>query len=265
VDRTVKLGKKAAKHDPRTLKLSRYLWAVEPAPPACDWTKGVTDFGQMLNTSLGDCVYAGIGHAIQVWTMQAGHEVTVPDSTILSYYEQWSGYNPSEPSTDNGAVELDVLTKWRQQGFAGQPLSAFASVDPQNIEHVRQSIFLMGGIYLGIQLPRSAEAQVGGVWDVEHPKKPCLITRLFHHQEPDPAYEPGSWGGHCVFAPSFSDHDQTITCLTWGKPQKMTYDFFRTYCDEAYALLSPDWLNDGHSPQGFDLGTLSKDLQEVTG
>ena len=46
----MKLGRKAIKTDSRTLALGRYLKPSLPAPPpAKDWTKGITQWGAMLN------------------------------------------------------------------------------------------------------------------------------------------------------------------------------------------------------------------------
>jgi hypothetical protein len=236
----MKLGKKARRYDRRTLRLARYFTAALPAPPpAVTNSQGLTDWGMMLNDTLGDCTIAGVGHAIQVWTLAQGNEVTVPDPTVLQYYEQWDGYNPNDPNSDQGGVELDVLNDWRQQGFASQPLLAFADPDPQDSLHVQQAIYLFGGLYIGLQLPISAQTQ--DVWDVDT----------------SPNGQPGSWGGHCVFVPDY-DAD-TLTCITWGQLKKMTWGFWGTYCDEAHALLSPNW----QPPAGFDMATLQADLAQV--
>jgi hypothetical protein len=105
--------------------------ALPPAPASVDYTRGTTDWGMMLNDQLGDCIIAdGPGHATQVWTLNAtGTMVTPPDSLILETYEKWCGYNPANPATDQGGVELDVLNDWRQQGFNGQTLEAYVSID----------------------------------------------------------------------------------------------------------------------------------------
>jgi hypothetical protein len=184
-----------------------------------------------------------VAHTIQVWTLSKGSEVTVPDSTVLDYYEQWDAYNPSNPSSDQGGVELDVLKEWRQSqnGFAGHPLFAFADPDPQDELHVRQAIALFGGLYVGLQLPISAQTQ--DVWDV--------ASGLDG--------QPGSWGGHCVFVPEYDAN--YLTCITWGQLKKMTWAFWGTYCDEAHALLSPDW----QPPGGFDMAALQADLKQVVG
>jgi hypothetical protein len=42
----------------------------------------------------------------------------------------------------------------------------------------------------------------------------------------------------------------------------MTWGFFKKYCDEAYVVLSRDWLGSSDkNPSGFDLSTLLADLK----
>ena len=127
----LKLGKRPRRHDLRTLQMARYLTSALPAAPArVDYTHGITDWGMMMNDQLGCCTIAAVGHAVQTWTANAlGRELTVPDSAVLACYEKWDGYNPADPSTDQGGVELDVLNDWRQQGFDSQTLDAFVAID----------------------------------------------------------------------------------------------------------------------------------------
>jgi hypothetical protein len=310
--------------------MARYMTSALPAAPArVDYTHGIEDWGMMLNDRLGCCTIAAVGHAVQTWTANAlGRELTVPDSAIRECYEKWDGYNPADPSTDQGGVELDVLKAWRQQGFDGNSLDAFVAIDlgtsadrviglaeaeignqqiqrpsdePMNrstdgsIPAVAAAIWLFGGAYIGVELPITAQNQ--DVWDV--PAKP------------GPKDEPGSWGGHAVYLvgydlglsiddcrlsierqspdpqssivhrpsstpdrpsaigngnSSIGNRQSRITCITWGKPKKMTGAWFEKYCSEAYALVSKEWLEvSGVSPSGFDLATLEQDLNAVAG
>ena len=44
----------------------------------------------------------------------------------------------------------------------------------------------------------------------------------------------------------------------------MTKEFAQTYCDEAYVVLSPEWLSQKMiSPQHFDSATLLADLAKL--
>lgn len=238
-----KLGRKAVKTDTRTLNLRKYLGATLPTPPvAVDWTNGITSYGMMKNDSLGDCTIAGCGHAVQIWTANTGGEVTVSDATIESYYEKWDGYNPNDPSTDQGGIELDVLTDWKAQEFAGIPLLGFADPALANLKEIRTAINLFGGVYIGLNLPVTAQTQE--VWDV------------LANGSSDA--KPGSWGGHCVFVPTYDA--SSFTCITWGGLKKMTAAFWNSYCDEAHALLSTAWIEQNVPVKRFDLATLKADL-----
>jgi hypothetical protein len=248
----------------------------------------------MLNNTLGCCTISAVGHAVQVLTANASQELTLPDSTILQYYEQWDGYNPANPATDQGGVELDVLNNWRQQGFAGQTLEAYVAIDigtrdsghgtrqsataqPQDlVPALTQAIWLFGGAYIGVELPLTAQRQ--DVWDVAD----------------GPDADPGSWGGHSVYlvgyetpvttpslsAPPLLNQEGSfagpspvsrvpcpgsLTCITWGQLKKLTWAWFEKYCSEAYALISRDWIEaTGVSPSGFVLSALEADLKLVT-
>ncbi len=246
----MKLGRKAIKTDTRTLLMANYITpTLPPAPPSKDWMQGQTSWGMMLNDSLGDCTIAGVGHAVQVWALNTAAQPTtvepIPDQTILSYYEKWDGYNPADPSTDQGGIELDVLKDWKKAGFSNHKLIAFVDPSVGNITEIRQSINLYGGVYIGLSLPLTAQSQ--DVWDVV-PNGGANAR-------------PGSWGGHCVFVPSYDANG--FTCITWGAPKKMTLAFWQQYVDEAHTLLGADWLSTKGSPVGFDQQQLLADLKAI--
>jgi hypothetical protein len=46
----------------------------------------------------------------------------------------------------------------------------------------------------------------------------------------------------------------------------MSWQFYQTYMDEAFAVLSPDWISAklGKAPSGFDMAALKQDLAAVT-
>ena len=250
-----KLGKLSAKHDPRTLQVSRYMKAMAPAPQSADWTPTEGKLGLMCNDKLGCCTISAAGHLIQVWTGAAkGSPVVLPDSDIISAYSGATGYNPAVPATDRGGVEIDVLNYWRNNGVgSGTPhkIVAFAAIDPLDHQEVMQSISLFGGVYCGANLPRSAQSQFG-----------CLFGALWD-VAPPPAGTPGTWGGHAI--PVVKYDGTGLWCITWGAVQKMTWAFWDRYVDEAYAIVTQDWIEaNGQSPSGFDLPALQADLQEVT-
>jgi hypothetical protein len=202
----------------------------------------------MLNDTLGDCTCACAGHMIEQWTTYAGSAVTPPDNSILQAYEAVGGYNPADPNSDKGAVILDVLNYWRNTGIANDKIMAFASLEPKNHTEVMDAVVLFGNCYLGVQLPVTAQDQT--VWAVPP-------------GGPTGQGAPGSWGGHAI--PIVAYDTRGLTVVTWGALKRMTWGFLDAYCDEAYAVLSQDWINKVTmlTPAKFDLATLEADLNLI--
>ena len=238
----MRLGKQPARIDANRLKLSKYLPATLPlAPPECDWTRGITTFGMMLNDNEGDCVFAAGGHAIQTWTAAQGVVRTPPDRQIQSYYEVWAGFKPSDPSTDNGYVIVDFLNKWHLFNYCGALIDGYADPDWTNTEHIRQSIYLFGGVDLGLQLP--AAWRTADVWDAIGGAEG----------------EAGSWGGHSVWVPAYNATGPV--CVTWGALKQMTWAALAKYCDEAHTLRSPLFLDaNGEAASKVDLAAWTSDI-----
>jgi len=250
----LKLGKSAARHDPRTLMLAAYTTTALPPPPAtCDLTKKVgSSWGMMENDQIGDCTCAAAGHLLMEWTENAkGKMFTPTDKQIVAAYSAITGYDPTTGANDNGAQELDVLNYWRQTGIAGHKISAYMALEPANHTHVMDSVYIFGGCYIGVQLPKTAQAQTQNhqPWSVP----PSGTTG-------DGA--PGSWGGHAI--PVVAYDSRGVTVVTWGALQTMTWEFWKAYCDEAYAILSSDYLSGkNQTPQGFNLAQLQEDLADL--
>ena len=252
--RKLKLGKAAARHDPRTLLLASYITAALPTPPASfDLTAKIgASWGMMDNDQIGDCTCAAAGHLLMEWTANAGKKTFTPtDKQIVAAYSAITGYNPTTGANDNGANEIDVLNYWRQTGVAGHKIGAYVATEPSNHTHIMDSVYIFEGCYIGLALPVSAQAQVQNhqPWSVP----PGGATG---------DGEPGSWGGHAV--PVVAYDARGLTCVTWGALQVMTWTFWDTYCDEAYAIISNDYLNGKkESPQGFNLQQLQTDLADL--
>jgi len=204
----------------------------------------------MANNKIGDCTIAAAGHLIEDWTANvSGRPKILPDGDIIAAYSAITGYDPVTGKNDNGAVEIDVLNYWRQTGIGGDTIGAFVALELKNHSHICDAVYLFGGCYIGLALPVSAQTQV--VWSV--PPGGAVGTGA-----------PGSWGGHAV--PVVAYDERELTVVTWGALKRITWGYWEAYCDEAYAIVSKDFVNNtSTAPNGIDMATLVHDLSEVTG
>lgn len=245
---SLKLGKKAAAHDPRTLRLAKYLpRTLPPAPEVCDWSNRVPSFPMYDNDRIGCCAIATVAHQTQAWSFSDNDSTpTTPAlAQVVKGYQDVGGYIPGRPETDGGCVMLDVLNRWRKEGLCGSRISAFAAIDFRNHEHVKQAIYLCGGLMLGVLLPRAIE------------------NRAQWLAPTDPRYrvgdwQSGSWGGHAVTVVKYDA--QWLYCVSWGRLIPISWNFWDAYVDEAFIAISALFFGkDFRAPNGFDINKIVAD------
>jgi hypothetical protein len=248
-----KLGKREARHVKGMKMLSALTAALPAPPPAVGWYKGcpigtnpVTDFPMDGNDTVGDCTIAGVSHALQLWTTLNGSPVVPTDAEVISEYSRLTGYNPVDPSTDQGAVETDILTAWQSGGIFGHKIDGYVGVNVKSQVQFKDAIHYFGSAYLGVELPITAQDQT--IWDVVPGNSPDA--------------QPDSWGGHCVVA--VAADERYIVVVTWGSLKLATWEWMFTYCSEAYAIMSPDWVAKGQTPGGVPLASLREDFIRLT-
>ncbi|QMU77833.1 hypothetical protein GXW83_21200 [Streptacidiphilus sp. PB12-B1b] len=212
-----------------------------PTPPAAvDWATGVSDWPMDGNDEYGDCTMAAAAHMIQSWNAQTGEQDPVPaDRQVVSEYLKLTG------GKDTGLVESDVLKTWQRTGLWGNKVVAYAPVNVHALTAIQQTIALFGGVYAGIQVPANAQQQFqdGQPW--------TLVTGW--QQQPIE-------GGHAV--PLLGYDADWLYAITWGAVQQVSWDWWSTYADEAWAVL-PEQYRQAGTVNGIDLGALTADLKQV--
>jgi hypothetical protein len=248
----MKLGKRPATEDTRDLKLSSYL-ATDLTPPRADtsnirWT---TEWGMLGNDRYGDCVFAGAAHETMLWVFEGtGHRPMFDDNAVLSDYAAVTGFDPDTGANDDGTVVRDALNYRRKTGivdarsFKRHKIRAYVALDPGNRTNVEAAVHLFDAIGIGFMFPDYAMRQFnrGRAWSVL----------------PGGTIE----GGHYV--PVIGYDRRYLYTVTWGRVQKMTWAFFRKWCDEAWGILSEELLAAGKSPDGLDLAALDADLKALS-
>lgn len=240
----MKLGKLPARPGAVKLKFSDYK--TLPTYPVSE--KPVNLVWQMLgNDNYGDCVWAGAGHETMSWNHEANKTIVFSDKSVLSDYSAVTGFNPNDPNSDQG-TDMQVAASYRlktgvlDSTGTRHKVGAYVAVALSNIPQIKEAIYLLGAVGVGIQFPSYAMDQFnqGKPWSV----KSGPID-----------------GGHYVPAIGYDSH--YLYVVTWGKIQKMSWGFYKKYADEVIAYLSYEFLSGGKSLEGFNLAQLQSDLSSL--
>lgn len=237
-----KLGKHAPKRKLGIPALGDFLGKTTswPVVPAHGWEYQIpTDALNILgNDQYGDCTCAGVMHLIQAWGYNNGQPINPTTEEALALYTAVTGFNPNDSSTDQGAACTDVLNYWKNTGvIAGGKLHkilGYASLDVSSLAQMRYAAFTFGGLYLGINCPEKCQSDTTN-WNFE-------------------AGLPID-GGHCIVQLGQGADGGHVD--SWGMNIPVSNSFILGYVDEAYIVVTEDWLGaQGNSPSGLDLDGL---------
>jgi hypothetical protein len=197
-----------------------------PPPPVLDRSNIVFTPWLDRNDQIGDCTAVGIANAARAMATLDGFGVSIPTDRVVAFYSASTGYDPANPATDQGGVELDVLGYQLTNGFdtgdQAPLVGAFATFDPRDRVTFANVMAKFGTAYLGVNLA-SADLDTSAVWDTATPGDQT----------------PGSWGGHCLLAWDYTglgDTD-TVRLATWGTLQPCTWRWLAARCEEAHVLI----------------------------
>jgi len=222
-----------------SFKLANYLnLSALPTPPSkyghqalvIDWE------GMLGNDQYGDCVFAGAAHETILWGKEGGKNVTFSTQSVLSDYSVVTGFNPNDPNSDQG-TDMQVAASYRRktgvkdQNGTRHKVDAYLAIAAGNEAEIKQAVYLFSNVGIGFQFPASAMAQfnAGKNWTIVSGSK--------------------IEGGHYV--PVVGYDGRYLYVVTWGKLQKMSWGFFRKYCDEAVVYLSSEMLVAGKIARGL--------------
>lgn len=241
--RTVGMMGKLRPQFPVALKdLHYYATAPLPqAPPAVDHASDVNGgFPMDGNDRYGDCTMAAAAHMIQAWNAQTGIQLPVPaDADVIAQYLKLTH------GKDTGLVESRVLQDWMREGLWETKIVGYAPVSVHSLEGIKQAVAYFGGVYVGIQVPKNAQTQFAE-------EQPWALETGWQSEPIE--------GGHAV--PILGYDDKFMYCVTWGAVQKMTWDWWSVYGDEAWVILSEEYQQAGKIG-GLDIAMLQADLASL--
>jgi hypothetical protein len=250
----MKFGRQGRKFDDKVPKLSLIAkrgLAPRDIPTQVDYGKKLPSWtGMFGNDVLGDCTCAAVYHALQVWSANANPPMDIDaEVRAIQLYEEACGYVPSDPNSDQGGIEQDVLAYWLNLGvprgvdsLSRQNLTAFVEVDQRSLQNIKAAIYEGGLVYIGFEVP--AYFNFAHVWDIDPEGDATIID------------------GHAVILTGYNDHTGRFKLQSWGREYEMSYNFFLKFCDEAYFLVNAEWINPaGTTPLGMDLEELEEAMR----
>jgi hypothetical protein len=241
-------------HQPK-MKLRDYIaHDAPPPPPAVARPHQNFTWGMLLNDKIGDCVCAMMLHSIEDFHLDAGTRAPkFTDADAQAYYEAIGGYNPGDPSTDQGCDEHRAMEMWesgrlpRTSDGTVHQIAGTVAIDPTSTDEVKRAINEFDDVQCSVALPKTSQGQ-----------KQWQVTGDPHS---DPDARPGSWGGHGVPAREYdADH---VSVLTWAKPLLATWQFWTAYFQQSFVVVTKEMLSrTGQSPLGIRWDDLLSDLEK---
>lgn len=254
----VKIGRLPAVEDDQVPMMTDLVTkALLPPPATVNHYAGLGSWGMLGNDTVGDCVQAFSGHAdYQFRSYAAGEAVVTPptDEEALAAYSGSTGFDPNDPATDQGTVVLGpngFMRYWHRTGIVFGGARSFAKAFVQvkldaDLLSLRQAIRYLGGVGLGINLPRAILDcdDIPYMWD--------SLGAIA--------------GGHEIWVDGYQQDggEFYFDLISWGKRCRMSEKFLRGTFEEAVSIYDPDTMDArGLNPEGFDVAQLMNAMKAI--
>lgn len=242
---TFKLGKLPGLIPAGLRELGFYAAGRLPAAPASVEPPRVTPdpdgtpWGVLGNDQWGDCGVAGLTHGFMCDASITGEAEQFPDAAAnISYYLGYTG------GDDTGVVLSAFLRYVKQHGFSGHSVSAYAPVGVHDIPTLQFAVNAYGFAYTGITVTQNMmdAFDAGDAWVQADTRGEVL-------------------GGHCV--PVVGYDSTYLYVVTWGQLQAVAYPAWHHASDEAWAVITGEFVTRNGDGRGVSLAALQADLSKV--
>ena len=247
-----KLGLKPVESQPH-LKLASYYTSNLPSVDSLKYPLGHADAIQpqmFMNDTLGDCAIAGSIEEVRLANALRGVQVPFNDDTVVLNYHAITGYDPEDPSTDQG-TDVHELYQYRQRvgivdanGQAHKVVS-WAGLTPGDFDELLVALSLFDMVGIGIEVPDYCETQ----FEAGHP---WHVMPGRHRIE----------GGHYIPIVG-AQGNQLAELYTWGAKTGIERGFYEKFNTVAVVALTEELFTADKTPEGIDMASLTRDLQQL--
>lgn len=212
---------------------------ADPVPPL--------NYPMDRNDEAGDCVVAGLDHALQTIHAALGvHRDNWTDAQLLAHYQT---QNPGFTSWAAGGSDvdggMDIQTFLEHLVRTGD-IVAFGKIDHRNEDLMKAAVWVGLAIVTGEDLQAAQQDQLdqGKPWD----------------------YKPSAdWGGHCTTTVSYNGTPDTQGVVTWGEVVQVTQAFIDRQLEEAWFILTKAQIQHPSFRNAFDLPGFAAAVSALTG
>lgn len=222
---------------------------VIPQHPIVDtWPLTSVTWPMDHNDTVGDCVVAGVDHALQAISVLLGTgRANWTDAQMLKYYQTqnpgFRSWSDGGGANDQGMVIQDFLNYLVKDGT----ILGFGLVDHTNEDEVKAALYLGLALVTGETLDVAQQTQQ--VWD--------YVKR-------SPV-----WGGHCTTSVAYGDTSGSLSDLfktiTWGEALEATAAFLKNQISEVYFIIPADLAAHPAFRSGYDLASFGAAFTAITG
>lgn len=247
----MKLGKKPARPGAIKLQLASYLAPavqLQPPPPEFGYEARLpTDWGMLGNDAVGDCVWAGAAHETMLWNKLASRDVGFSVADVLADYSADTGYDPADPATDQGS-DMQAAASYRlKTGIVDSAgtrhrIGAYAAIAAGNLDQIKFAAWTFAAVGIGLTVGRNQIDQ-------------------FNADQPWSGDPGADAGGHYV--PVVGFRKGLLLCVSWGKVQAITVDYFARNNDENVVYFSQEMISRGAGPTGVYVWRLGQDVKAL--
>lgn len=236
---SLKLGRLPALMPAGLRELGYYTAGPLPRPPVKVDVPEVADWDILGNSDYGDCGVAGLEHGFMADASIAGEGEPFPSADeAVSYYLNYTG------GQDSGVVLSQYLAYVRQQGYYGHTVSAYAPVSVSDLKSLHTAIWMYGFAYTGIAVTQQMmdAFQAGEPWVLDNIGDDVI-------------------GGHCIPIVGYDNHG--LVAVTWGTTQRIGYGAWHYIAEEAWAILTGEFVAKNGDGRGVNLAALQADLNRL--
>jgi hypothetical protein len=249
---TVKLGKLPAQSKKSDFQLAKLLSEELPKPPGKFGNEDAfPNWGMLGNGRYDDCAWAGAAHETMLWDKLLSRPVTqFTTKTCLADYAAVTSFDPKTGKNDSGTHARDMMSYRRKTGIIDakgvrHKIDAYVAIDPRDWDTMIRAARVFGVVGIGFRFPDSAEDEFDNsrIWQPSSAK---------------------IMGAHYVPVVGTRSSTKEATCITWGRRQRLSREFYEKYNDESWIPLSFEVLRSGYGLDHIDLPKLKTYLAALS-